>query len=261
MKYRFLVTCATGDIGRELCLYLAKKGHDLIITARNAENLKALSEEIKTLYPGRKIDFYCAHLGSPDSMKELISQAKTIGIDGVVLMPPRPPLLPSDPLLQVNALTQAMQDCLIGPRFLLQELLPSMEKSELKSVVVMSGASSKEPIVSAEYEAFNVVRTAWVGCLKTFSDIQGPNGFRFNTISPGQVLTPTYKKKLETEAQTMTKQYAQMLKEKTATIPLRKLASIHDVVKSIYFFLKSSGAQAITANNIHIDGGNIRPYH
>ena len=37
MKYHFLVTCATGDIGQELCLYLAKKGHDMTITALAAK--------------------------------------------------------------------------------------------------------------------------------------------------------------------------------------------------------------------------------
>lgn len=261
MKYRFLVTCATGDIGTALCHYLAKKGHDLLITARNAEKLHELSTAITTQYPETQISLYSADLGIPETMTGLIAQANTIGIDGVVLMPPRPPILPADPLAQFQTLNKTMQDSFSGPRYLLQQLLPCMENSNLKSVILVSGTSSKQPILNPDWESFNDLRTAWVGCLKSLADTHGPRGMRFNTISPGQVMTPTYQKKLETEAQTMTKQYSEVLREKSSSAPLRKLASIHGVVKTIYFFLKSSGASEITANNIHIDGGSVRAYY
>lgn len=261
MKRRFLITCATGDIGSELCLHLAKKGHDLIITARNLEKLRDLSERIITLYPECKVSFCCADLGVPETMVELIEHSRSEGIDGIVLMPPRPPLLPSEPILQFHALNKAMQDSFTGPRFLLQQLLLSLEASDLKSVILVSGASSKQPIVHADWEAFNDVRTAWVGCLKTFADIYGSRGVRFNTISPGQVITPTYTKKLEAESDVRAKLFTEVLRERTETAPLGKLASIHGVVKTIYFFLKSSGSSEITATNILIDGGASRPYY
>jgi 3-oxoacyl-[acyl-carrier protein] reductase len=261
MTYRFLVTCATGDIGTELCLHLAKKGHDLIITARNSEKLKSLSERITKQFPESKVHFFPADLGNPESMKEIITQTKILGIDGIVLMPPRPPIMPKDPIEQFHTLNKAMQDCLAGPRFLLQQLLPGIDKSDLKSIVFVSGTSSKQAISNPDWEAFNEVRTAWVGCLKSFADTYGPSGIRFNTISPGQVMTPTYVKKLESESMTMTKQYSEVLREKASTASLKKLASIQGVVKTIYFFLKSQGASEITANNVHIDGGTIRPYY
>jgi len=261
MTYRFLVTCATGDIGTELCLHLAKKGHDLIITGRNLEKLSDLSQRITQQYSNRQVNFYPADLGKPETMVEIITQSKVLGIDGIVLMPPRPPILPTDPMEQFHTLNKTMQDSFSGPRFLLQQLLPSMEKSNLKSVIVVSGTSSKQPILNPDWEAFNDVRTAWVGCLKTLADTHGSGGIRFNAISPGQVLTPAYKTKLELEAQTMTKQYSEILREKSSTASLRRLASIRGVVKTIYFFLKSSGANEITANNIHIDGGALRAYY
>lgn len=135
-------------------------------------------------------------MGVPETMAKLIEHSRAEGIDGIVLMPPRPPLLPPEPILQFHALNKAMQDCFTGPRFLLQQLLPSLKASDLKSVILVSGASSKQPIVNADWEAFNDVRTAWVGCLKTFADIYGSMGVRFNTISPGQVVTPHLYKKI-----------------------------------------------------------------
>ncbi len=192
-------------------------------------------------------------------MNELIAQARARGIDGIVLMPPRPPILPNDSVLQFQMLNKAMQDSFTGPRFLLQQLLPCMEASTLKSVILVSGTSSKQPIFGYEWEAFNDIRTTWVGCLKTFSDTYGSQGIRFNTISPGQIVTPTYTKKLEAEAPT--RFFTEILREKASSASLGKLASIHGVVKTIYFFLKSSGSGEITAANVHIDGGAIRSYY
>lgn len=261
MTYRFLVTCATGDIGTELCLHLAKKGHHLILTGRNSEKLIELRKKIIGEFPQIEIECFSADLGKPVTMTDMIARANTLGIDGIVLMPPRPPLMPKDAAEQFETLNNAMRDCLTGPRYLLQKLIPGMEKSDLKSVILISGTSSKQAIAHPEWEAFNEVRTAWVGCLKSFSDQYGPAGIRFNTVSPGQVLTPTYVKKVEHESKTLTKQYEEMLKEKSATASLKRLASIQGVVKTIYFFLKSKGANEITANNVHIDGGTIRPYY
>ncbi|WP_165474774.1 SDR family oxidoreductase [Legionella nagasakiensis] len=259
MKRRFLITCATGDIGSALCLRLAKKGHDLIITGRDLEKLRRLSGEITAVYPDCKVAFYPADLGNPETMKDLIAHSR-MGIDGIVLMPPRPPELPEDPTEQFDVLNKAMRDCFTGPRFLLQQLLPSMEASDLKSVVLISGASSKQPISALKWEAFNDVRTAWTGCLKTFADTYGPKGIRFNAISPGQVVTPTYKEKLENEARDRGVLYTEVLRERASAAPLGRLASMEGLVKTIYFFLKSKGPSEVTAANLLVDGGFARPY-
>jgi 3-oxoacyl-[acyl-carrier protein] reductase len=262
MKRRFLITCATGDIGTALCGYMAEKGHDLMITARDEGRLADLAKELSAKYPEVKVAFCSADLGKPETMDKIITQSKEIGVDGVVLMLPRPPVLAElDPKKEFDVLNKAMQDCFTGPRYFLQRLLPSMEKSDLKSTVLVSGTSSKQPINAAAWEAFNDVRTTWVGCLKSFSDRYGETGYRFNTISPGQVLTPTYEKKIEAEAESLTLQYKEVLRKKAESAPLKKLASIHGVVKSIYFLLKSSGANEITAANLAVDGGAVRAYY
>lgn len=260
MKYRFLVTCATGDIGDALCRHLAKKGHDLIITARDTEKLEALSLRIRADFPGIDIVCFAADLGIPETMEELIMATQTKGVDGIVLMPPRPPILSAEPKEQFDILNKALTDCFTGPRYLLSRLLPCMESSSLKSVVLMSGASSKQPIANPKFEAFNDIRKAWEGCLKTFADNYGPEGIRFNTISPGQVVTPKYTEKLETEAQSSNRLYTEVLRTRTSEVPLRKFASVEGVVKTIYFYLKSSGSSETTAANVLIDGGATRAY-
>lgn len=257
---RFLVTCASGDIGKELCLHLAKKGHDLIITGRNRDKLEALTQQIQREHPPVKVGHCMADLGVPSSMGDLVDMANKEGIDGVVLMPPRPPILEETPEEQYETLQKAMRDCVIGPRFLLQKLVVAMEKSALKSVVLVSGTSSKQPIQDPKWEAFNDVRTAWLGVMKTFSERYAELGIRFNTVSPCQVLTPTYRERIEAEAGSQQKLFTDVLRQKMSSVPLRKFPEVLEIVKTIYFTLKSQGAATMTGDNIVIDGGMTRGY-
>ena len=45
---RALITGASSGIGRDMARILSKKGYDLVLVARNEENLKKLQEELDT---------------------------------------------------------------------------------------------------------------------------------------------------------------------------------------------------------------------
>lgn len=258
MRKSTLVTCATGDIGQFLCRYLAKHRHDLVLTARDEAKLQGLKDSIQADYPECEISIFPADLSNPASMIPLVSYVTKTELDGIVIMPPRPPQLPKDPLVQYDVLSQAMNDCFISPRLLLQQLLPSLARSKYKSVVLVSGASSKQAISCASYEAYNDVRMAWNACMKTFADVHGPKGIHFNTVSPGQVMTPSYSSKLEEEANVKSTFLTDVLAERTATVPLRQLASLKGIARAVNFFLTK--AKEITAANTLIDGGAARLY-
>lgn len=203
MPYCFLITCATGDIGRELCLFLAKNNHNLIITARNIERLELLAKDIINDFPNCNVRICSADLSNLEAAQAFIQLAQETKIDGIVFMPPRPPLLLATHSEEIHTeeflLEQAIINCCHTPNTLLQALLPSMENSKLKSVVLMSGISSVKPSPEPQYGTFNVVRAEWNKVMETLS--KNYRSIRFNMVSPDQVNTPKYQQKMKSSSQ------------------------------------------------------------
>jgi uncharacterized protein len=78
-----LITGATSGIGYEMCLLCAKKGHNLVLTGRNAVVLQEIKEELSERYH-IMVKIITADLSLPDSVAEIYQKLKddnvTVGI-------------------------------------------------------------------------------------------------------------------------------------------------------------------------------------
>jgi hypothetical protein len=72
-----LVTGASGGIGRELSLILAREGYDIIAVARRAEELEALASEIRERY-GRDVTVIPCDLTAPGVISSLPEDADVL---------------------------------------------------------------------------------------------------------------------------------------------------------------------------------------
>ena len=70
-----LVTGASSGIGREMAIYLSEQGIDLILVAREQENLQEVQKELKT-----NSDIICMDLSSAQNCIELYKQVKDVDI-------------------------------------------------------------------------------------------------------------------------------------------------------------------------------------
>ncbi|MBQ4128938.1 MAG: SDR family oxidoreductase [Ruminococcus sp.] len=77
---RALITGASSGIGRDMALYLAQKGWDLVIVARRTERLLQLKEQIKN------VDVMCitADLSKTDECKRVYEETKGAQIDMLI---------------------------------------------------------------------------------------------------------------------------------------------------------------------------------
>ena len=71
-----LITGASSGIGREMAKYLSELGHDLILVARNKEQLEQLQTELKS-----KSQIVVLDLSSEQKVKELYVLARNYDID------------------------------------------------------------------------------------------------------------------------------------------------------------------------------------
>lgn len=74
-----LVTGASSGIGYEISKYLAKRGYDIIVVARNRQALENLKKEIKT-----NVQIVCMDLSVVDNCVKLYENFKDENIDVLI---------------------------------------------------------------------------------------------------------------------------------------------------------------------------------
>ena len=81
---KVLVTGASAGIGYALSEELAKRGSEVIITARRKDRLDALAQKIEKA--GGKVDIFSEDLSVPESGKKLYDQIKSAGLNIDILI-------------------------------------------------------------------------------------------------------------------------------------------------------------------------------
>lgn len=71
-----LITGASSGIGRDMAIILSSKGYDLIIVARNKEELNKLKEKLDT-----KVEIVCIDLSNIENCKKLYEKVKSKNIE------------------------------------------------------------------------------------------------------------------------------------------------------------------------------------
>ncbi|MEO0485943.1 MAG: SDR family oxidoreductase [Pseudomonadota bacterium] len=80
-----LITGASSGIGAELARYHARKGGDLVISARRGDALEALKEELSTEH-GVAVHVVTGDLGAPGGADAVIAQVDALGVDIDILI-------------------------------------------------------------------------------------------------------------------------------------------------------------------------------
>jgi 3-oxoacyl-[acyl-carrier protein] reductase len=260
-KRTILVTGATGGIGRAVCTKLARAGCSLVLAARDAAKLRSLREELSNAGPGA-CSWTAVDMASDPSVEAFAQElaAKSIILDGAVLMPPQPHAT-DDPLPASDAWREIFQASFVGPLALLKAAISRMRPDPANGgrckVVIVSGISSAQ--VLGHYATSNVIRCAWLAEAKTLAFALGERGIHVNTLSLGGTLSPWYVAGIERRAAAAGLSYEERLAEETANVPLRKYGRPEDVATAVEGLL-STFSDHMTGLNVLHDGGFTRAY-
>ncbi|PZC47445.1 MAG: 3-oxoacyl-[acyl-carrier protein] reductase [Chloroflexi bacterium] len=251
-----IVGGSSKGMGRATAGRLAEEGARVTLVARGEAGLAKAAEEIAAATTPEQVLSVCADLSRAGDVDRVISETvRAFGkLDILVNNVGGPP-----PGLAASATEDQWRAALDQNFFSVQRMcvqaLPLMIKQGGGRIVTILSYSLKEPV--ANLVLSNAVRMAALGFSKTLADEVGPDNITVNVVGPGAVMTERYLSLVNVWAKDAGVTPEEMLAQKQAAIPLRRIGKPEEMADLIAF-LVSERASYITGAFIPLDGGLIR---
>lgn len=238
-----VVTGASKGIGRSVALALGRQGADVIVAARNGDQLQQVVREIEAL--GRRARAACVDVSSGAEVKDLMSAVvpEFGGVDiyvnnaGITAFKHLLETAPDEIQGIIDTNLKGAITCIAGAA---RQMLTQGRGG---NIIVVTSINALWPLPSqALYSATKAALEALVRCLA--ADLASA-GIRVNSVAPGAIETD------------MNRHFTpEIIQRLNARIPLGRVgqpADIGDVVG----FLASDAARYITGATIVADGGYL----
>ncbi len=244
-----LVTGAGRGIGRGVAVELSKAGHQVALTARNADELA----ETAGLCPGETL-VVPADMTDPEQIERLYDTVES-ELGGVDVLVANAGAGTSAPVHKItDADWQYMLDLnLTAPFRCVRRAVPGMVERGYGRIVVLASMASKrgEPYIAAytaaKHGVLGLVRSASAELVKT--------GVTVNAICPAYVDTPMTDGTVDIIVRTTGRSADVARKILEDKQPIGRLVTVDEVVSAVMFCV---GNAAFTGQSISIDGGAIQ---
>ncbi len=247
-----LVCGASQGLGAAVAKELALLGANVIVLARNENNLKNVVQSLDTLKQ-QQHDYIVADTSQPeqtrDKVKNFIAQGNIIHI--LINNTGGPP---SAPMIETKAenLLAAFQSHLITAHLLVQTVIEGMKAAGFGRIVNITSVSVKQPINGLGIS--NAVRAAVANWGKTLANEIAQYGITVNNVLPGYTMTGRLDYLFGIQA-TNTLTTVEAIVQKTASqIPAGRLGEPEELAATVAF-LCSPAASYINGINLPVDGG------
>ncbi len=234
MKYA-LITGASGGIGREMALSLARKGYSLYLHYHeNEQSIDELMNEIKEV-DVRKIK---ADLSKREGVEKIIRSIQH-PIDSLILNSGSSyvGLMTDMTDLQVE---EIVQHHITSPFLLTKALIPSMVKCKSGNIVAISSIWG---LTGASCEVlYSMVKGGLNTFVKALAKEVAPSGIRVNGVAPGAIATKMLADFSEEEIDTLCNE-----------IPMGRLGEPKEVAQLVTFLL-SDQSEYVNGQIISING-------
>ena len=236
-----LVTGGSRGLGREMVLAFARRGADVVITSRKADNCESVADEVRAL--GREALPYGCHVGHWDELEGLANAAyERFGkVDILVNNAGMSPLYPA-----LTAVSEELFDKVIGVNlkgpFRLSALVGErMAAGDGGCIINISSTGSVSP--SPESQPYGAAKAGLNAITRAFAWAYGPK-VRANCILAGPFLTDI-SKAWDIEA----------FNERARTTMALQRGGQPDEVVGAALYLASDSASFTTGTLMRVDGG------
>jgi len=243
-----LVTGSSSGIGEEAALHLAELGANVVVTGRDEQRLKNVSERCHRVSGGKKMLAVAADLSNDKDLKNLIE--RTIDefgrLDILVNNAGRGELsYMCDPKI-MELYDQIMELNVRSVVCLTSLAIPYLEKTKGTIINISSIAAMKPAPKTTVY----CMSKCCIDMLTKCMAIElAPKGIRVNSINPAVTETPLLKKKYGDK-------FEQIREQRSKQYPIGRIGQPYDIANAIEY-LASREASFITGTQLLMDGGAL----
>ncbi|MFZ0034210.1 MAG: SDR family oxidoreductase [Sedimentisphaerales bacterium] len=235
-----LITGATGDIGREVALYFARKGWNVVChyctSRKKAMELKKLVENIGVRCHLIKADFL-----SGKQIQNFIRKINKLQIESVINNAGTYLVKKHFSKLTVSDIKRIFMVNTFAPILFTSDVFPRMKRKRFGRIVSISSIAAKYG-GSSYSMPYGCSKLALEGMTRTLAKEGAEHNILVNTIRLGVIDTKFHKK------------FPKDMKKRVAMIPLKKIGTSKDVVGMIYY-LGSEENTFVTNEIVTVSGG------
>ena len=237
-----LVTGASRGLGAAMALALAKAGASVIVWARHASALHAVSRRIQAL--GRPALAQAVDVTNPRAIRRAVQQAlRRFGRFDILVN--NAGIWGGDPLtkLRLAVWSSVLATDLTSVFLVSQAVLPSMLRRRAGAIINVSSTSAL--LAHPEGSAYGAAKAGVMHLTRIMAVELGPYGIRVNGMAPGVFRTAMTEDLFADRA---------WIAKRKRQIPLGRFGEPEDLA-GLVVFLASDASRHLTGQTIVIDGG------
>lgn len=251
---RALVAGSTQGIGRASAEALARIGAEVVLLARNGDQLRNVRDALPPPSHGAH-GFIVADFADPGVVRNAVAGYLKDHPPFHVLVnntggPPAGPAFEATE----EAFRAAFTMHLLCNQALVQTVVPGMRAEKYGRIINIISTSVREPIKGLGVS--NTIRAAVAGWAKTLSKELGPDGITVNNVLPGYTRTSRLDTLIQGRAQAAGASSDAVEKGMMGDIALGRFAEAEEIAAAVAF-LASPAASYITGVSLPVDGGRL----
>jgi len=243
---RALVTGASSGIGKRVAMAYAEAGAHVALTARNAEALQTVADEIAAA-GGRAVSISC-DVTQPEQVSRMLDEA-TAELGGIDIAVCNAGIITVTPMLDMSPEEfQSIQDTNVTGVFLTAQAAAKAMVGQGRGGVIINTASMSGHIINIPQQVghYCASKAAVIHLTKAMAVELAPHKIRVNSVSPGYILTE------------LVEPYSEYHALWEPKIPLGRMGQPEELT-GLYLYLASEAASYMTGSDIVIDGGYSCP--
>ena len=242
------ISGATGFVGLKLTELLASQGDNLLLSARDENQLKEIARSLSRIYPNQSFHFFNCDLAEPKSWDSAVSNLREFrinkylncsGIQGLIGPLSEIPYVEMNRVFNVN---------LFSSIFFTNYLSMRLKSEEKLSIIHFSGGGSTSP--RPMFMSYSLSKTSLVRFIENFAAENVNPNIRINAIAPGVMPSKMQKEVLNNPSLRGTEDHLNAEKSLASdTFDFTKILSLCN-------FLLSNDSEGITGKLISAEWDN-----